>query len=412
MKRREFLKAAGAAGVGSALAGTSFASDKPDASEPNTPHKERQDAKVPRRKLGRTGVDVPCLALGADFDFVDRQVVLRKCLEFGVNYWDSSSGYAGGNSELGIGKFIKANPDARKDLFLVSKAQGAHSVAEIEKHLEASLKRLNVDGIDLYCLHSLEQPGQLTDELRNWSKDAKARRLIRFFGVSTHKNMSQCLTAVASCGWVDVAMTLYNFRFLRDEETALAIDACRKAGVGLLAMKTQALLSDADWIEKPRDANATAQKELVEHFKQRGFTEGQAKIAVVVENEQFDSVCVGMDNVAVLEANTAVASGAVKLSRADRAALQEYAAATCRGYCAGCAGICETAADAPICDIMRYLMYRNGYGDEQRARRLFAQLPAGVKARLLTIDYTAAELRCRQRMPLGNLIAQAVNKLA
>ncbi len=103
-----------------------------------------------------------------------------------------------------------------------------------------------------------------------------------------------------------------------------------------------------------------------------------------------------------------------KLTQADRDALNEYAQATCSTYCAGCAHICDSALpDTPyISDIMRYLMYYNSYGDMDRARELFAQIPAGVRNRLLGTDYSLAETRCPQHLPIAKLVAEAVNKLA
>jgi hypothetical protein len=61
---------------------------------------------------------------------------------------------------------------------------------------------------------------------------------------------------------------------------------------------------------------------------------------------------------------------------------------------------------------MRYLMYYNSYGEKDMARKLFAQIPNDARSRLLTADYTLAEARCPQRMPIASLVAEAVSKLA
>ncbi|MHC4692642.1 MAG: aldo/keto reductase, partial [Planctomycetota bacterium] len=65
-----------------------------------------------------------------------------------------------------------------------------------------------------------------------------------------------------------------------------------------------------------------------------------------------------------------------------------------------------------VSDIMRYLMYYNSYGDRDGARSLFAQIPASVRNKLLDIDYKHAEARCPQHLPISNLVAEAVGKLA
>ena len=404
--RRDFLKRVGAAGLAPAFAGVASVSAKADSNEPNVPAKtqDTEFKKVPKRALGKTGVEVPCLALGTIFDVVENQVILRKALQSGVSYWDTAHGYAGGNSELGIGKFLSKNPDVRKDLFIVSKASGAMTVADVEKRLQDSLKRMNTEYVDLYYgVHGLDDPGLLTDELKQWAKSAKQRKLIRFFGFSTHKNMAECLAGAAKLDWIDAIMPSYNFRLMQDEKMQAGVEACYKAGIGLIAMKTQ-----AKEIETEND------KKLAEHFLKRGFTEGQAKVKIVLEDERISSACVGRDSISHLNLNIDAVLDKTRLSRTDIEVFREYAAASCNGYCAGCANICGSALPDTSCvsEIMRYLMYYNSYGQRQEARELFAQIPAGVRIRLLNIDYGPAEARCPQHIPIRKLMAEAVSKLA
>jgi len=411
----------GAAGLGSALARVTIAAAsaqaKAEANEQN-PTEKKQPAKlpqVPRQKLGKTGVEVSCLGLGMMYNVLDKQIMLRKSLEWAVNYWDTAPAYAGGNSERGIGKFLSKNPKARKDVFLVSKASGAETVAAVEKCLQNSLKELNTDYIDLYYgVHGLEHPSQLTDELKKWVKDAKKQKKIRFFGFSTHENMAQSLVAAAKIGWIDAIMTTYNFRVMQDDTMLDAVEQCHKAGVGLIAMKTQGkpvweIRTEADkWVL------TEAEKKLTEQLLKRGFTEAQANIKIVLDDKRFASVCVGMTNVAHLLENVAVTFDKTKLTQEDIDVFKEYAAATCSGYCAGCAHICDSALTTTpyISDIMRYLMYYNSYGDQDRARELFSQIPTRVRNKLLSVDYSPAEAKCPQHMPIGKLIAEAVSKLA
>jgi predicted aldo/keto reductase-like oxidoreductase len=103
-----------------------------------------------------------------------------------------------------------------------------------------------------------------------------------------------------------------------------------------------------------------------------------------------------------------------RLSQADMEVFKEYAQATCRRYCAGCAYICDSALpDAPyVSDIMRYLMYYNSYGQHDRAKELFARIPANVRNKLPDMDYGLAEVHCPQHLPISELVAEAVSKLA
>jgi len=400
--RRNFLKTVGAAGLGSVLASTGAIAG------PNQSNAEEKPKypQVPKRKLGKTKVKIPSLSLGTYQVDVENQILLRKTLQYGVNFWDTAYNYGGGNSELGIGKFLAKNPKVRKNLFLATKASGARTPEEMEKRLVTSLKRMNTDYIDLYFgLQQCSNPAWLTDEVRMWAESAKKRKRIRNFGITTHQNLAIVLAAAARMPWIDAIMTSYNFYLAQDTELQVAIDACNKAGIGLIAMKTQGM---------GQRIKTEADKKITEHFLQRGFTEGQAKIKLVLEDKRFSSACVGMKNVSVLNSNVAAAFDKTKLTQADRDIFEEYAKVTCNNYCAGCADICNAAlADVPyVSEIMRYLMYYNSYGEQAEARRLFAQIPTNVKNKLLSTDYGTAEAHCPQHLPIHKLVAEAVSKLA
>ncbi len=421
LDRRNFLKAVGAAGLASTVTETTtgFVSTGavagPDDSDVTKKKQKPEVSQVPRRKLGKTNVEVPCLCLGGNYNLIERQIILRKALESGVNYWDTAHNYAGGNSELGIGKFLSKNPDVRKKLFITSKASFAKDVAGVEERLQLSLKRMNIKYIDLYYgVHILSDPTQLTEELKQWAKDAKKRKLIRFLGVSTHKNMAQCLAAAAKLGWIDAIMTVYNFRLRQDSKMQAAIEACHKAGIALIAMKCQAAGPSARWAKQDVKVETEEDKRLVGYFEKKGFTQEQAKIKAVLQDMRFTSVCVGMENMALLNANIDAVRDKKKLSQRDLQLFDNYAKATCSGYCAGCADICDAALpNTPyVSDIMRYLMYYNSYGEHDQARRLFAQIPSNVRNGLSDVDYRLAEARCPQHLPIRKLITEALGKLA
>ena len=99
--RRDFLKAAGAAGVGSVIAPTESLADSAD--EPRA---------MPTRPFGKTGVRVPILASGGSMDI--QQLMLRQAIKWGVTYWDTANSYYGGNSERQIGKYLGKYPEDRK----------------------------------------------------------------------------------------------------------------------------------------------------------------------------------------------------------------------------------------------------------------------------------------------------------
>ena len=410
--RRNFLKTVGAAGLGPVLASTKSISQEKTQKPGPTP--------LPTRKLGKTGVNIPCLTLGTGkSNFVQNQIVLRNSLLRGVTCWDTAANYAGGNSELGIGKYLSKNPKARKKLFIISKPTDIKTpmpdAADIEKHLQTSLKRMKIEYIDLYLgIHNIDGPAQLTNELKEWARSAKKRKLIRLFGFSTHRNMSQCLAAAAKLNWIDTVMTTFNFRLMQNAKMQTSVKACHKAGIGLIAIKTLAAGPIARWLKQDVKVETEQDEKLIGHFTKKGFTAEQAKMKIVLQDKCFSSVCVGMDNVTVLNSNVAAVLDKTTLSQADMEVFKEYAVATCSEYCAGCSDICNAALpEMPyVSDIMRYLMYHNGYGEQAEARRLFAQIPARVRNKLLDMDYTLAESRCPQHMPIAKLVAEAVSVLS
>jgi len=404
LNRRHFLKTAGAAGLGSVFASMNLRADEEKAKVKEK--KQEEFPQVPRRKLGRTGVEVSSLGLGANR--LDSQIILRSCLRWGISFVDTSNSYMGGESEKQIGEFISRAPELRKKLFIVTKASRARSIEDTEARLKTSLQRLNTETIDLYYgVHGLDEPEQLSTELKEWAEDAKKRGVIRYFGFSTHENMAENLMAAAKCGWVDALMTSYNFRLMQDEKMQQAVEACHKAGVGLIAMKTLGIRTE-------QSIETEADKKIAGHFLEKGYTQPQAAMKAVLADERIAVACVGMRSVAEVTSGAAAVLDKTELTAGDTSVLEQYARASCSGYCAGCGKVCNSALpEMPyISKIMRYLMYYNGYGDRDLARELYRQIPAGVRSRLPEIDYRAAEAVCPQKMPIGRYIDEAVNKLA
>ncbi len=410
MDRRNFFKAAGAAGLGSVIASRYAFGDpnKPAPPEPNDTQKTEKAKypQLPRRKLGRADIEVPVICNGVMFNVVENPVILRASLRYGVTYWDTASSYAGGNSELGVGQFFEKNPEARKDIFLVTKASMAFTPERIEQRLQESLKRMNTDYIDLfYGVHGCINPEkQLTDDLARWAEDAKKRKLIKFFGFSTHSNMAKCLMAASKLPWIDAVTTSYNLSLMLQPDMKEAVQACHEAGVAVIAMKV---------ILGFQSRNPEAEEKLLNYFLDKGYTREQALIKTVLDDNRITAVCIRMENVSLLQTNVAAVLDKTKLTPDDLEALKTYAAETCTGYCAGCADICAAAVPAMpyIAEVMRYLMYYKSYGDTDQARELFAQLPAHARSRLKSADYSAAEARCPQRMPIAQLMAEAAQKL-
>ena len=127
--RREFLKAAGATGMGTLLAGavlrkTAFAETTP------------QNDLMPVRPFGRTGVSVPILGFGGSQNLASKQRLLRQAVKLGVTYWDTAESYYEGCSEEAMGRYLKRYPEDRKKIFLVTKSHSTQPAS-----LSDSLRR-------------------------------------------------------------------------------------------------------------------------------------------------------------------------------------------------------------------------------------------------------------------------------
>ncbi|MCK9375466.1 MAG: aldo/keto reductase [Syntrophobacterales bacterium] len=401
LTRRDFVKTVGLAGLAVAAAGVPAA-----LAAPEPPAAAAQPAAMPRRKLGKTGVDVSILCLGGMFDTINNQLLLRQALKWGVTYWDTAESYGNGLSEEGMGRFFSRNPEARKEIFLVTKLQTKGG--KLTERLNKALQRLQTDHVDLFFIHSLTDINEMTPALKAWAAEMKKAGKIKFFGFSTHTNMADCLAGAAKLDWIDAVMMTYNFRVMNDPKMQAAVDACAKAGVGLVAMKTQ-----AGGPGTPKGPG-TAKAEMVDRFLKRGFTDKQAKLKAVWETPQIASLCSQMPNLTILSSNVAAARDQVKLAGEESDSLGRYALETEADYCAGCGNLCQAALGGvvPVNEVMRSLMYHRYYGEPELARLTFGALPSEVRQRLAEVDFSPAEQACPQGLAIASLMRQAKELLA
>jgi aryl-alcohol dehydrogenase-like predicted oxidoreductase len=149
------------------------------------------------RTLGRTGVQVGTLALGAmNFGKIGRTTqdevtaIVDAALEGGINLIDTADVYSGGESEEMVGKAIAGRRD---DLVLATKAtmpmgdernRRGSSRRWLVTALEDSLRRLGVDHVDLYQIHRWD-PNTSDEETLSALTDLQRAGKIRHFGSST-----------------------------------------------------------------------------------------------------------------------------------------------------------------------------------------------------------------------------------
>jgi len=145
------------------------------------------------RPLGRTGHRVRLFSLGGQAtlekpDTADESTaIIHRALDLGVNYIDTSRVYGSGNSEHYIGRVMK---DRRREVFLASKTRDRTYDGSM-RSLEASLKALQTDHLDLWQLHNVMRKDDLD---RIFAKDGaihalekvRDQKLVRFLGITGH----------------------------------------------------------------------------------------------------------------------------------------------------------------------------------------------------------------------------------
>jgi len=204
---------------------------------------------LPTRSLGKTGVQVPFIALGTGSRFcalkdeLQGLTILNHALDNGLYYWDTASLYSNSDgsviSEERLGKVLKKR---RNEVFLSTKVS-SRNPDEAKAELERSLKRLQTDHIDLYQIHSVNDMDDVetlfkTDGLVKFVDDVKRQGIVRFVGFTGHASAKALKSMVERYDFDTMLCALNHYRDSgnepREEE---AITAAAKKGMGILVMK-------------------------------------------------------------------------------------------------------------------------------------------------------------------------------
>lgn len=149
---------------------------------------------LPMRRLLRTGEKVTafCLGgyhLGIPDDPKVAEAMIEKSMEMGVRFFDTARRYIDGRSEDYYGRFLI--PKYRDDIFLMTKSPG-RTKAEAKAELEASLKAMKTDRVDLWQIHGLNTVEEVDRRMRDGVLDAfieaKESGKARHIGFTGHRN--------------------------------------------------------------------------------------------------------------------------------------------------------------------------------------------------------------------------------
>ena len=158
---------------------------------------------LPTRVLGRTGARVSILAMGCGSKFLaygsDEKGIeaINRALDLGITYLDSADDYGRGASESRVGEVMKTR---RKGIFLATKISIRDGDAAARR-IEESLKRMNVDQLDLVHIHSLTSEDDLAaiegpDGVLKRLYKLRDEKVTRFIGVTSHTNPAVLKTAL------------------------------------------------------------------------------------------------------------------------------------------------------------------------------------------------------------------------
>ncbi|MFC2135371.1 aldo/keto reductase [Bacteroidota bacterium] len=314
---------------------------------------QTKEYKIVTRKLGNSGLELPVISLGVMN--ADNPNLVKAALNAGIKHLDTAYVYQNGRNEEMIGEVIK---NYSRDSFVLStKLRGepfdrktgmftkeAKAGPFIEK-FETSLKRLQVDYIDIVYQHSLvTREATFYEEFLNALTKLKKDGKIGYIGASTHRNEPEVINAAVDCGVYDVVLTSYNFRQPHLKEVEAAIERASKAGLGVVAMKTQA---GVYW-----DRERTQQINM------------KAALKWALQNENVHTAIPGMTTFDQLELDMAVMED-LKLTAEEINDLKLGEQVGMNGLfcpqCGKCTPQCKFNLDIPT--YMRSYMYLFGYKD-------------------------------------------------
>ena len=182
-------------------------------------------------------VGLGCWQLGgSDWgDVSDKQAfeILAKAIECGVNFFDTADVYGDGRSETLIGEFLKSS---KADVFVATKLgrrqiyPNNYTEATIRAATEESLRRLQLDALDLTQLHCIPTEVMRQGEVFDWLRKLKIEGKIKSFGASV-ESMEEALICLNQEGLSSLQLI---FNIFRQKPIAELFEAAKAKSVALI----------------------------------------------------------------------------------------------------------------------------------------------------------------------------------
>ncbi|MDE2508815.1 MAG: aldo/keto reductase [Planctomycetota bacterium] len=372
---------------------------------------------LPKRKLGKTGVEMTMLECGTgglrDRETLDR--MLRLSFANGVRTFDTAKAYG---TEPGFKRWFEQMPEVRKQIVLVTKDE-PKSPEQLPAMLDQRLEALGVDFVDFFFVHglgdhhSVEECGKFVKgkEMASIADKIRKSGKARFLGFSTHhRDRAEVLRMTAEGGIMDAVMLMYTPWLALDSPLNKALDACHKAGVGLISMKQVAGQFP------PRNDRVDILKEVqkrVPMLAERKLTPYQGLLHAIWTDERISGSCVSIKTTEQLRQNSEAARRYEPLKTAEIMQLRDASIAHGASMCADCDGRCSAAAgtQAELGNLTRFLTYHEHHGDRSEARRQYALLSPEAR-NWEGADLDAARRACPNGLDFAALLPEVKKHLA
>jgi aryl-alcohol dehydrogenase-like predicted oxidoreductase len=237
--RRVFIRSAAIVGASAMASNQSFSSEQQG--------KQNSGASVPKRSLGKTGVQVSALGiggyhLGSTKDQNEANQIVAQALDAGINFFDNAWDYHDGQSEERLGRALKGKRD---QAFVMTKVctHGRDKTVAMQQ-LEQSLRRLQTDHLDVWQIHEVVYyndpdlifaPNGAAEALLQ----AKQQGKVRFVGFTGHKDPAIHLRMLKHdfpFDTVQMPLNCLDATFRSFEQQVLP--EAQKRGIAVLGMKS------------------------------------------------------------------------------------------------------------------------------------------------------------------------------
>lgn len=240
--RRTFIKGVAAVGAGLAMTGAGSAQAQDDSS------KGAGSGEIPRRKFGKTGVEVSCIGVGGhaigQIKAKEEAVrLIREAIDAGMTFLDNCWDYHDGRSEEWMGDALRDG--YREKAFLMTKVCTHERGKDVAmKQLEESLRRLKTDYLDLWQIHEVVywnspelnfREGGAVEALEQAKKQGK----VRFIGFTGHKHPEIHLKMLSYKYPFDACqlpLNCFDASFMSFEK--LVLPELQKQGIAPIGMKS------------------------------------------------------------------------------------------------------------------------------------------------------------------------------